>query len=298
MNAGSDSVTTFSVDGDTLSLLNVVPSGGQFPASIAVNHDLVYVLNAGGTGSVQGFRIAARRPEPDRRVVPHARPGEHEPAELPHVAGSGRLLARRSTTARDHEGEHELDRRLRREARRNAFADVRREPVRDARAVRVHVRARPARERRGGRELPHDVPARAGRNARRREVRRATARRRCAGSSVSAASSSCRTRRATTSARSPSKGAQPTLLDAVAATTQPGPIDLTSPKGTRFLYAETGINGTVDEFAVGGDGTLTPSAPSPVCRRNRRHRLDLSGRSRRFRPCVRQGQPRTRSMVE
>ena len=42
-----------------LSLENVVPSGGQFPASIAVTHDLVYVLNAGGTGTVQGFQIGA-----------------------------------------------------------------------------------------------------------------------------------------------------------------------------------------------------------------------------------------------
>src|SRR5262249_36948282 len=59
VNAGSDSVSTFRVDGDTLSLANVVPSGGQFPASIAVHHDLVYVLDAGGAGTVQGFRIGA-----------------------------------------------------------------------------------------------------------------------------------------------------------------------------------------------------------------------------------------------
>src|SRR5438477_5754607 len=57
VNAGSDTVSTFGVDGDTLSLENVVASGGQFPASIAVHHDLVYVLNSGGTGIVQGFRI-------------------------------------------------------------------------------------------------------------------------------------------------------------------------------------------------------------------------------------------------
>ena len=49
---------------------------------------------------------------------------------------------------------------------------------------------------------------------------------------------------------------QPVLLNAVAATTNPGPIDLATSGG--FLYAETGINGTVDEFAVGPNGTLTP----------------------------------------
>src|SRR5881227_1490839 len=57
VNAGSDTVSTFAVHGDVLELENVVPSGGQFPASIAVHHDLVYVLNSGGTGVVQGFRI-------------------------------------------------------------------------------------------------------------------------------------------------------------------------------------------------------------------------------------------------
>jgi len=48
---------------------------------------------------------------------------------------------------------------------------------------------------------------------------------------------------------------QPALIG-VAASTEPGPIDLTSPSGTRFLYADTG-GGTVDEFHVNPDGTLT-----------------------------------------
>src|SRR5438874_4961716 len=49
---------------------------------------------------------------------------------------------------------------------------------------------------------------------------------------------------------------QPALLQAVAATTNPGPIDLATSGG--YLYAETGTNGTVDGFAVNSDGTLTP----------------------------------------
>ena len=51
-------------------------------------------------------------------------------------------------------------------------------------------------------------------------------------------------------------GSQPTLLSAVAAAPNPGPIDLASSGG--FLYAETGSTGTVDEFAVGPNGTLVP----------------------------------------
>ena len=57
VNAGSDSLSIFSVDGSTLALRQVLGSGGSFPASVAVAGNLVYVLNAGGAGSVQGFRV-------------------------------------------------------------------------------------------------------------------------------------------------------------------------------------------------------------------------------------------------
>src|SRR2546421_3180208 len=59
VNGGSDSVSAFRVRGDQLDLGTVVPSGGQFPASIAVHDNVAYVLNAGGTGILQGFRIDA-----------------------------------------------------------------------------------------------------------------------------------------------------------------------------------------------------------------------------------------------
>jgi hypothetical protein len=55
VNAGSDTVSLFRVRGDHLWLEQVIGSGGQFPASIAVYGDLVYVLNSGGVGAVQGY---------------------------------------------------------------------------------------------------------------------------------------------------------------------------------------------------------------------------------------------------
>jgi 6-phosphogluconolactonase (cycloisomerase 2 family) len=64
VNAGSDTVSTFRVHGDALKLESVVPSGGDFPASVAVHHKIVYVLNAGGTGIVQGFRLAGHKLRP------------------------------------------------------------------------------------------------------------------------------------------------------------------------------------------------------------------------------------------
>ena len=55
VNAGNNTISVFYVWGDRLFLLQVLPSGGEFPASIAVRGNLVYVLNAGDAGSVQGY---------------------------------------------------------------------------------------------------------------------------------------------------------------------------------------------------------------------------------------------------
>jgi len=57
VNAGSNTVSVFSVRGDQLTLLQVVSSGGTFPVSVAVHGDLVYVLNALNGGSVQGYFV-------------------------------------------------------------------------------------------------------------------------------------------------------------------------------------------------------------------------------------------------
>jgi 6-phosphogluconolactonase (cycloisomerase 2 family) len=57
VNAGSDTVTTFAVAGANLTRLQTVPSGGTFPVSVSAAHDRLYVLNAGGSGNVTGYRI-------------------------------------------------------------------------------------------------------------------------------------------------------------------------------------------------------------------------------------------------
>jgi 6-phosphogluconolactonase (cycloisomerase 2 family) len=55
VNAGSNTISVFLVLGDHLVRTEVISSGGQFPVSIAVDGNLLYVLNAGGAGSVQGY---------------------------------------------------------------------------------------------------------------------------------------------------------------------------------------------------------------------------------------------------
>jgi hypothetical protein len=57
VNAGSDSISVFQVGSGGIALRQVLPSGGTFPDSIAVSGDLVYVLNAGGAGVVQGYQF-------------------------------------------------------------------------------------------------------------------------------------------------------------------------------------------------------------------------------------------------
>lgn len=61
VNAGSDTVTVFAVDGTRLTRSQVIGSGGRFPVGVAVHGDRVYVLNARDGGSVQGFLSVAGR---------------------------------------------------------------------------------------------------------------------------------------------------------------------------------------------------------------------------------------------
>ncbi len=60
VNGGSNTISEFRIAG----LRRVIPSGGTTPVSVAVRGDLIYVLNAGGTGEVQGFYADSLRPIP------------------------------------------------------------------------------------------------------------------------------------------------------------------------------------------------------------------------------------------
>ena len=64
VNAGSNSVSVFAINGDQLTLRQVIDSGGTFPVSVAVSNRLVYVLNALSGGSVSGYRVAGGRLHP------------------------------------------------------------------------------------------------------------------------------------------------------------------------------------------------------------------------------------------
>ena len=56
VNAASNTLSTFALRGNDAVLSSVVDSGGTTPISVTENDGIVYVLNAGGSGNVAGFR--------------------------------------------------------------------------------------------------------------------------------------------------------------------------------------------------------------------------------------------------
>ena len=57
VNAGSNSISSFKIKNGGLILKSTVNSGGMRPVSIAQHNDVVFVLNAGGTNNISGFRL-------------------------------------------------------------------------------------------------------------------------------------------------------------------------------------------------------------------------------------------------
>ncbi len=80
VNAGSNDVTVFQVGHNGLTVADRQPSGGTMPISIAMERDLVFVLNAGGTANITGFRLSAKGnlvPLPgSTRVLPGMAPAQ------------------------------------------------------------------------------------------------------------------------------------------------------------------------------------------------------------------------------
>lgn len=58
VNAGSNEISVFRILPDGLVLVDKVDSGGEFPVSLTIFHNLVYVLNAGGSPNITGFNLS------------------------------------------------------------------------------------------------------------------------------------------------------------------------------------------------------------------------------------------------
>jgi 6-phosphogluconolactonase (cycloisomerase 2 family) len=256
VNAGSDTVTAFRVHDDRLQLRNTVPSGGQFPTSVAIHDDLVYVLNSGGSGIVQGFRLgggglapipgSARTLGLANGVPPDFLTAPGQVGFAPD--GSKLLVTTKASTSSIDVFDVGADGRLAASPVVNPSAT----PVPFAFTFDPAVRL---------------VAGEAGTSSVTTYAIAASGLLGDAKSQSDGQTALCwilrvgglyfvsNTGSNTLSSFSIDSAGQPALLKAVAATTNPGPIDLATSGG--FLYAETGTLGTVDEFAVNGDGSLT-----------------------------------------
>ena len=263
VNAGSNTVSLLHVDGNRLQLAAVVASGGSFPASVAVHGDLVYVLDAGGAGAVQGFRLSGSGLTPiagstrSLGLTNSSPPFFLEsPGQIGFSPDGSQLLVttKKSGSAIDvfSVGADGL---LSATPTVNASAT----PVPFAFTFAPSGRL---------------VVGEAGASS------LTTYRLHSDGTLVEPKSQTdgqtalCWIQRVgdyyyvsntgsnTLSAFTLGASGQPGLVGAngVVAETDPGPIDLASPAGSHLLYLETGTTGTIEGFAVAADGSLTKVA--------------------------------------
>ncbi|MFJ1790922.1 lactonase family protein [Kitasatospora griseola] len=264
VNAGSDTVSVFSVDGDRLALRQVVASGGRFPVSVAVHDDVVYVLNALDGGSIQGYTVHNGRLDEqtgwNRRLGldPNATPQfTNTPGQVGFTGDGTQLVVTTKANGNNllvfnlhsdgapadtpvvtnlpgavpfafvPNGRHGL---FLTEAGTNAVATF--AVHRDGTASQEAYAAT-------GQSATCWIVA----------VRDLLYASNAGSSTLSGFRTSDHGRRLTALGNTP---------------TDPGTVDAATSSDGHYLYAQTGVNGIVDEFAVNDDGSLTPLGSQTV----------------------------------
>jgi 6-phosphogluconolactonase (cycloisomerase 2 family) len=255
VNAGSDTVSVFAASGDHLTLRQVIPSGGEFPVSIAVHDDLLYVLNAENGGSVQGYGLFGDRVVPlrharaDLGLDPTATPQfVNTPGQVAFSPSGRQLIVTTKANGNDVD------------VFRIGFFGELSAPTVNAlpNAVPFAIAFDASR---------HLVLAEAGTNAVASFTLRndgtiaplaSVATGQMATCWIAGAQGSLFASNAgsgTVSRVQPQANGALTLLGTTA--TDGGTVDAAATAGGRYLYVQTGANGIVDTFRVGGDGSLT-----------------------------------------
>jgi 6-phosphogluconolactonase (cycloisomerase 2 family) len=256
VNAGSDTVSVFAVNGDRLALRQVMGSGGAFPVSVAVRGDLVYVLNALGGGRVEGYRVLGGFLVPipgSGRALgldPTASPQfTNTPGQVAFTPDGSQLVV----TTKDNGNDIDVFG-VRFDGRLSAAPVVNSEPG----TVPFAISFDPS---------GHLVIAEAGTNALATFSLAASGTVSLIDAVPTGASATCwvapagpflfasNAGSASVSGYTASAGGTLTLLGATP--TDPGTVDASAAAGGQFLYVQTGGNGIVDEFAVGAGGSLT-----------------------------------------
>jgi 6-phosphogluconolactonase (cycloisomerase 2 family) len=255
VNAGTDTISSFQVDGDRLHLRSTVSSGGQFPTTVAVNNELVYVGNAGGVGIVRGFRLHGSR--------------------LVAIAGSSRSLGLANSSPPNFlttigqvgfspDGSKLLVTTKAGTTAIDVFQVEKDGTLSESPVVSPAANPVPFAFTSGSGRI---VDAEAGTSSVTTYALDAAGTLSDPRSVSDGEAALCwitrlgqvyygsNTGSNDVSSFTVDASGQPALLQAIAAKTDPGPIDLSGSNG--YLYVET-ASGTVDEFAVNGGGSLTP----------------------------------------
>jgi len=256
VNAGSDTISVFSARGDDLSLRQVLPSGGAFPVSVAIDGDLVYVLNAEGGGDVAGFRVFGDR----LRSIPHSTRAlgldpsatpqfTNTPGQVAFSPDGSQLIVTTKANGNDvdvfaiHHG------------RLSAAPTVNPEPGTVPFALAFDAAG-------------HVLVAEAGPNAVASFALSSTGTLDEIDSVATGQAATCwiapaghffYASNAGSGSVSGLRSGPAGLLTGLGATsTDPGTVDASASIGGRYLYVQTGGSGVVDEFRLGPAGSLTP----------------------------------------
>ena len=257
VNAGSNSISLFSVSGDRLALRQVISSGGSFPVSVTVHGGLVYVLNALNGGNVSGYYLVGDHlvpiPGSERTLGLAPTTGATQfvmtPGDIAFTPDGSRLLV----TTKDNTNAIDV-------FDVNAFGELSAAPT---------VNSEPG-------DVPFAIAFEGNDQVAVSEAEPdAVATFALRGTGQLTPLSSVGTGAAATCwlvadgpwlfAGNAGSGNESTLLDApsgavtLTATTptDPGTVDAALTPSGRHLYVQTGANGIVDEFRVGAGGSLT-----------------------------------------
>jgi DNA-binding beta-propeller fold protein YncE len=255
VNAGSGTISVFAARGDDLSLRQVLPSGGAFPVSVAVDGSLVYVLNAELGGDVAGFRVSGDRLRPiphSTRALgldPSATPQfTNTPGQVAFSPDGSELIVTTKANGND------VDVFAVRHGRLSAAPTVNPEPGTVPFALAFDAAG-------------HVLVAEAGPNAVASFSLSGTGALTEIGSVATGQAATCWIAPAgrffyASDAGSGSvsgfrSGPAGVLTGVGATSTDPGTVDASASTGGRYLYVQAGGSGVVDEFKLGPAGSLT-----------------------------------------
>jgi DNA-binding beta-propeller fold protein YncE len=256
VNAGSNTVSVFGVAGDHLWRRQVIGSGGQFPVSVAVHGDLVYVVNAENGGSVQGYWVIGSRLVPvpgSNRALgldPTATPQfTNTPGQVAFSPGGSQLIVTTKANGNDIDVFG-----VRRDGGLTASPVVNAEPGTVPFAISFD-------------KAGQLVIAEAGTNALATFALSPNGTVTLVDAVGTGQAATCWVARAgdhffasnagSASISRYSAGPSGRLTLIGATSTDPGTVDAAASRGGRFLYVRTGATGIVDEFSVGAGGSLT-----------------------------------------